>query len=178
MSALLNDLLQTAKPLPWNKALPQLVAKVANARRTAPDELRAAILRQALVDNPEDSATNDHVAFDSSPQEKDTVLDTAWSSSLSDDEFAELTLKAAKATKDRRLKDHKVFISRVWNTLKQQYPNMNLSLEDFKQRLIKLNQQRKLDLSRADLAYALDPENVSTSEISHLNNTFHFIRLD
>jgi hypothetical protein len=160
MAALLNDLLQAPKPLPWDKALSQLVAKVAQAKRTTPDELRTAILRQALT-----SAAPP-------PPKTDTPAP------LSDEAFAELTLNAAKATQDGRLGDSKVFISRVWATLQQQHPDLTLTLENFKQRLITANQQRRLDLSRADLAYALDANDVSASEINHLNSTFHFIRLD
>jgi hypothetical protein len=164
MAALLNDLLQTPKPLPWDKALAQLVAKVAKAKRTTPDELRTAILRQALSATP----------LPPHPEVPTSVPLAA----LSDQAFAELTLNAAKATQDGRLGDAKVFISRVWATLQQQHPDLTLNLEDFKQRLIRANQQRRLDLSRADLAYALDANEVSASEINHLNSTFHFIRLD
>jgi hypothetical protein len=164
MAALLNDLLQTPKPLPWDKALAQLVAKVAKAKRTTPDELRTAILRQALSATP----------LPPHPEVPTSVPLAA----LSDQTFAELTLNAAKATQDGRLGDAKVFISRVWATLQQQHPDLTLNLEDFKQRLIRANQQRRLDLSRADLAYALDANEVSASEINHLNSTFHFIRLD
>ncbi len=163
MAALLNDLLQTPKPLPWDKALSQLVAKVAQAKRTTPDELRTAILRQAVTS-----------AASPSPK-PDTPTTPA---PLSDEAFAELTLNAAKATQEGRLGDSKVFISRVWATLQQQHPDLMLTLEDFKQRLITANRQRRLDLSRADLAYALDANDVSASEINHLNSTFHFIRLD
>ncbi len=165
MAALLNDLLQAPKPLPWDKALSQLVAKVVQAKRTTPDELRTVILRQAVT------------STDPVPQKPDTPNSNNLGT-LSDEEFAELALNAAKATQDGRLGDSKVFISRVWATLQQQHPDLTLSLEGFKQRLITANQQRRLDLSRADMAYALDANDVSTSETNHLNSTFHFIRLD
>ncbi|MBE9156478.1 hypothetical protein IQ265_06490 [Nodosilinea sp. LEGE 06152] len=165
MAALLNDLLQAPKPMPWDKALSQLVAKVAQAKRTTPDELRTTILRQAVT------------STEPLPPKSDTPNSVPLTA-LSDEAFAELTLNAAKATQDGRLGDSKVFISRVWATLQQQRPDLTLSLEDFKQRLITANQQRRLDLSRADLAYALDANDVSASEINHLNSTFHFIRLD
>jgi len=165
MAALLNDLLQSPKPLPWDKALSQLVARVAQAKRTTPDELRTAILRQAV-------ASTEPV-----PQKPDTSSKNDLAT-LSDEEFAELALNTAKATQDGRLGDSKVFISQVWETLQQQHPDLKLSLEGFKQRLITANQQRRLDLSRADLAYALDANDVSASEINYLNSTFHFIRLD
>lgn len=178
MGALLHELLQAAKPLPWKKALPQLVAKVANAKRTTPDELRVAILRQALVDTTADAAAQENDAARSSEPEKPHVADTTLGASLPEAQLAELTLKAAKATQEGRLGDYKVFISRVWETLQQQHPNLNLSLEAFKQRLVSLNQQQLLTLSRADMAHALNPGDVSASEINHLNSTFHFIYLE
>ncbi|MBF2075127.1 MAG: hypothetical protein IGS50_15400 [Synechococcales cyanobacterium C42_A2020_086] len=171
MAALLNDLLQASKPLPWDKALPQLVAKVAEAKRTTPDELRIAILRHA-VDISEPATSEERT-----PSETDSA-DTVPPPTLSDEDFAKLTLEAARSTQAGRLGDSKVFISRVWETFQKQHPNLGITLEDFKKRLIAANQQRKLDLSRADLAYALETEDVSASEIRHLNSTFHFIRLD
>jgi hypothetical protein len=44
--------------------------------------------------------------------------------------------------------------------------------------LAEANRQRLITLNRADLAYALNPEEVHASEINHLNSTFHFIRID
>jgi hypothetical protein len=35
-----------------------------------------------------------------------------------------------------------------------------------------------LELSRADLVAAMDPEDVRSSETRHLNAEFHFINLD
>ena len=47
-----------------------------------------------------------------------------------------------------------------------------------RQRLAEANNARLLDLSRADLVQAMDPEDVRLSEVSYLNATFHFIRID
>ncbi|MCB0127950.1 MAG: hypothetical protein KDE58_37050, partial [Caldilineaceae bacterium] len=156
MSALLNDLLQASKPLPWEKALPQLIAKITNAKRTAPDELRNAILRQALVTpataTNKDTSTPPVNGTNPGAEPRPVVL--------SDSEFARITKEAATATEGGRLGDYKVFISRVWETMQQQHPDLQLSLAEFKQRLIAANQQRLLTLSRADMAYALDPEDV------------------
>lgn len=169
MAALLNDLLRAPKSLPWDKALAQLVAKVAQAKRTTPDELRTAILRQAIA-----SSTS---APPPVPAHDDSSTTAVANTALSDKALAELTLNAAKTTQGGRLGDYKVLISQVWATLQQQQPDLKLSLEDFKQHLVKLNQQQRLTLSRADMAHTLDPIEVAASQINHLNSTFHFIYL-
>ncbi len=39
------------------------------------------------------------------------------------------------------------------------------------------NNARLLDLSRADLVQAMDPDDVRLSEVNYLNATFHFVRI-
>ncbi len=39
------------------------------------------------------------------------------------------------------------------------------------------NNARMLDLSRADLVQAMDPDAVRLSEMHYLNATFHFVRI-
>ncbi|NEP62091.1 MAG: hypothetical protein F6K31_34965 [Symploca sp. SIO2G7] len=164
MGVLLNDLLQPPSPLPWEKALKQLIAKIANAKRTDPNELRLAILRQAMAAS---------LAPEPSPHRDTAGTPTA----LLLEDFAAAALNAAKLTQTGRFGDHRVFISHVWQTW-QQRSEPSLSLDDFKQQLIEANRQRLLTLSRADLAHTLDADDVSASEITYLNSTFHFIRLD
>ncbi|MCG8366053.1 MAG: hypothetical protein MJA27_22300 [Pseudanabaenales cyanobacterium] len=171
MEILLNDLLQAPKALKWEKALKQLVTKAVNARQTKPDELRLAILRQALSN----SQSQPFPADQETPQ---TPESTDALPALTPSEFAAAVLEAANTTQEGRFGDHKVFISQVWETFQNKQPDLNLTLEDFKQQLIEANRQRLLTLNRADLAYALNPEDVATSEITHLNSTFHFIRVD
>ncbi|MEZ4730804.1 MAG: hypothetical protein R3E79_27080 [Caldilineaceae bacterium] len=173
MAALLNELLQVNRPLPWGKALSQLVAKVADAKQTAPDALRVAILRQALLSTPAKTDQQDAgKAGAQAIEHTDIKIEE-----LTLPEFARITLQAAKETKDGRFGDNKVFISKVWETLQQRL-DLELSLGEFKQCLLAANQQRFLTLSRADMAYALDPEDVSASEINHMASTVHFITFD
>ena len=135
MGALLNRLLETSKPLPWKKALPQLVAKVAHAKRADPNALRTALLKQALSDS---SAGSSDAAPVQGPEANGSDV------SRPDSEFAKAVLQAAAATEDGRLGESKVFISRVWKTFQQRYPEQDLSLEQFKQRLAAANRQQQL----------------------------------
>lgn len=171
MEILLNDLLQEPEALEWEKALKQLIRKVVNAKQTKPDELRLAILRQALS-NFQSQSSPAAEATSQTPEIPNA------SPTLTPSDFAAVVLEAAHATQEGRFGDHKVFISQVWETFQKRQPALNLTLEDFKQHLIEANRQHLLTLSRADLSYDLTPEDVTASEITHLNSTFHFIRVD
>lgn len=87
--------------------------------------------------------------------------------------FAAAVGKAASETKTGGFGDNKVFVAHVWRTAQKQHPG--LSLDAFKAGLLRLNQARLLNLSRADFVQAMNPEDVEESEIRHLNATFHFI---
>jgi hypothetical protein len=54
----------------------------------------------------------------------------------------------------------------------------SMDFASFKECLAEANNARLLDLSRADLVQAMDPEDVQLSEVSYLNATFHFIRIE
>ena len=175
MGVLLNNLLQTPKPLKWDKALKQLVAKAAGARRTDPNELRLAVLRQALTDRSVESASKSRI---SNPLTSEASTQPKAFSNRELEDFANTVLAAAKDTKKGRFGEYKVFISHVWRTWKTQQPDSPLTLEVFKQRLLEASRQDLIKLGRADLAYSLDSEDVATSEIIYLQSEFHFIRTD
>ena len=175
MGVLLNNLLQTPKPLKWDKALNQLVAKIANARRTAPNELRLAVLRQAFTEQLAQSASEPKVSSQSAP---DASTHAREFSNMELEDFANTVLMAAKDTQEGRFGDNKVFISQVWKTLSSQQPDWILTLDAFKQKLLEASRKEWISLSRADLGYSLDSEDVTASEITHLQSQFHFIRTD
>ena len=52
-----------------------------------------------------------------------------------------------------------------------------MDLDGFKRALAEANNLRLLDLARADLVQAMDPEDVRRSEVRYLNATFHFVRI-
>ena len=77
-----------------------------------------------------------------------------------------------------RFGDSKVFIAHVWRAQLQSDPAFRtMDLAAFKERLAEANNARLLDLSRADLVQAMDPDDVRQSEVHYLNATFHFVRI-
>ncbi len=91
--------------------------------------------------------------------------------------FARRVLEAARNSPTGRFGDNKVFISHVWRNLQDDPAFAEMALPTFKQRLAEANNARLLDLSRADLVEAMDPEDVRLSEVPYLGATFHFVRI-
>ncbi|MBK5963537.1 hypothetical protein CCR95_05390 [Thiocystis minor] len=163
---LLNDLLGTASDLPVDNALKQLVAQSIGARRTDVNELRLTVLRRALAD-----AVPDAPATLAAP-------DQATPASVDLAAFAATVIQTARTTATGRFGEDKIFISHVWERLREAGRDAELTETQFKERLAEANRQGLLRLSRADLAYTLDPDDVARSELRYLTATFHFIRLD
>jgi hypothetical protein len=82
---------------------------------------------------------------------------------------------AARSARDGVFGDRKVFISTVWNALREKPSWHGMELDDFKSRLVKAHRDRELVLARADLVAAMDPNLVASSETRTDGATFHFI---
>jgi hypothetical protein len=93
-------------------------------------------------------------------------------------QFARAVLAAARSCQNGRYGDNKVFIVHVWKTIEHDPGFEEMDLATFKARLAEANNARLLDLSRADLVQAMNQEDVQKSEVSYLNATFHFIRVE
>ncbi len=143
------------------KAVDRLLSKGVNARRDDAKELREAAMRQWV-----DRSTADPALSPDSPAEP---LDLRA--------FAEHVLAAARSSPTGRFGDNKVFIAHLWSAAQDDSALRGMDLDTFKQRLGEANNARLLDLSRADLVEAMDPEDVRTSETRYYNATFHFVRL-
>jgi uncharacterized protein (DUF2267 family) len=85
---------------------------------------------------------------------------------------------AASSPPQDRFHHNKVFISAIWKTMQREPHLPRLSLEEFKQRLLEANSQGLLQLSRADLVQAMDPQLVAEAETRYLNAQFHFVLLE
>lgn len=70
---------------------------------------------------------------------------------------------------------YKVFIGDVYNALKAEDPT--LTRDQFNEKLLEANRQRKLTLSRADLVQLMDPDAVRESQVKHPGGVgdVHFI---
>jgi|GEM_PF-2077420 len=89
--------------------------------------------------------------------------------------FARDVKRAAAAVRDGRFGDRKVFVSAVWDELRQEPRWATLALDDFKARLFAAHGAGELTLARADLVAAMDPALVAASEIEVSGASFHFV---
>ena len=81
---------------------------------------------------------------------------------------------AVKAIRGRgRFGDRKVFVSALWRRVRRELGGM--SLDEFKQWLFAQHRAGALQLARADLVSAMDPNLVASSEIRVPGAEFHFV---
>ncbi len=158
-TAIFGHELQDHRPADPKKVLDRLVARQVGARRDDEKEVRDAVLRGWIgeaVEPPE-------------PPPASSLPGLA--------EFVHKVQAAARDCEAGRFGDSKVFIIHVWRALQSDPGFRGTDLSAFKQRLAEANNARLLDLSRADLVQAMDPDDVRLSEVNYLNATFHFIRI-
>jgi len=94
------------------------------------------------------------------------------------DDFARRVQKAAQGCKTGRYGEGKVFIVHVWRALQADPTFHGGDFPAFKERLTEANNARLLNLARADLVQAMDPEDVLLSEVAYMSACFHFIRIE
>ena len=93
-------------------------------------------------------------------------------------DFARAVREAAKRPDVARYHEDRAFIGSVWARMHGHSPIGDMSLPEFKQRLVEAHQERLLRISRADLVAAMDPQEVQRSEARFLDATFHFVVLE
>lgn len=94
--------------------------------------------------------------------------------SLPPEAFAQAVQATARAATSGRFGPRKVFVSAIWEGLRDQ-PGMPDSLAALKARLLAAHRAGELELTRADLVAAMDPALVAASEIVADGATFHFV---
>jgi len=147
------------RPADPKKVLDRLVSRHVGARRDDGKELRDAVLRHWV-----DGSVDQQGAQPAAPP-----------SELAD--FARKVRTAARECASGRFGEDKVFIIHVWRALQSDAEFRRMDLAAFKHRLAEANNARLLDLSRADLVQAMDPDDVRLSEVTYLNAAFHFIQI-
>ncbi len=96
----------------------------------------------------------------------------------SDDGFTAQVRDLARAARDGVFGDRKVFISAVWSDLRRTPTWAQLTLDEFKARLVTAHRAGDVVLARADLVAAMNPELVAASETTTDGASFHFIVRD
>jgi hypothetical protein len=162
-ASLLSRELGDGRPPDPKRVVDRLLAKRLKARKDNAKELRDEVLRNWI-----DSSLGMTTTGESPPP----------AHSLDLPHFAGRVLAAARACPTGRFGDTKVFIVHVWRAIQGDEDLRGMDFSSFKQRLAEANNARLLDLSRADLVQAMDPDDVRLSEVCYFNATFHFIRIE
>jgi hypothetical protein len=168
-TALFNRELGNGRATDFKKAATNLLLRRVAASREGPKELRDAVLRRWVDGEQSTAAEPPGEQLPSRAVPQPAELDLA--------SFAARVLAAARNCRSGRFGDHKVFIAHVWRALHNDPAFPAIDLASFKSRLAQANHSRFLDLSRADLVQAMNPEDVQQSELHYLNATFHFVRI-
>jgi hypothetical protein len=162
-TALFNRALGDGRATDFKKAATRLLAHDLGAQRDEPKELRDAVLRGWIDEH--------DVVRPLSPPPPPLPFKLDLPS------FAAHVKASARVCPSGRFGDSKVFIAHVWRALESDPAFRTMDLAAFKEHLAEANNARLLDLSRADLVQAMDPDDVRESEVHYLNATFHFVRI-
>jgi hypothetical protein len=171
-TALFNRALGDGGAADFKKAASRLLAQRVGARRDDPKELRDAVLRDWI-----NRAENGPAHAEPEAMPCESPSDSPAPPVLDLPSFASHVKSAARDCPTGRFGDNKVFIVHVWKALQADPAFGTMELAAFKERLAEANNARLLDLSRADLVQAMDPDDVCQSEVHYLNATFHFVRI-
>lgn len=168
-AAILNRELADGRAVDFKKAAGRLVAQKAGARRDDGKELRDAVLRDWIARGEQGEPKAAPPEAPPPPPEAPPPPDLP--------SLAERARAAARDCPTGRYGDHKVFIAHVWDRLRSEPDLDGMDLDGFKRALAEANNLRLIDLARADLIQAMDPEDVRRSETHYLGATFHFVRI-
>lgn len=93
---------------------------------------------------------------------------------LDDEDFIRTVNQVAgKIGPEGRFGDRKVFISEVWDIVSEDPRFSRMGVDAFKQRLFE--NRKRIQLARADLVSAMDPDLVDASELKVAGATYHFV---
>jgi hypothetical protein len=89
--------------------------------------------------------------------------------------FAADVVATARSARAGVFGERKVFISEVWQQLRARPTWSSLTLDEFKARLLAAHRAGDVELARADLVAAMNPEIVAASETLANGASFHFV---
>lgn len=92
--------------------------------------------------------------------------------------FADKVKDAAALVKGDGRFGQKVFINRLWHAFVDKHPSDLPTFYGFKQALMEANRKGELNLSRADLVEAMNPEDVAASRATTMGEEFHFLNTE
>lgn len=155
---------------------------IAGAPEECPPKLRAHFLRSHLAiegAKPDGLVRQIAARAVQAPNPQPDALRDAivrsWLATADRPSLIDAARDAARDAQDGVFGERKVFIASVWDSLRRRPPWATLSLDDFKAQLVAAHRDQQLVLARADLVSAMDPAQVTASEIHTDNATFHFI---
>lgn len=179
----------------------QLVSHIAaeqvGARQTSVEELRHALLSRfaisLLAPRPSDGPAPPKPTLKSKPAKRpvtdvmrtaanDTTPVTTGQQSRPGcpdlPQFSRVVNAAAASCAEGWPGNMKAFISRVWRTIRDGYPEWEISEETFKSKLVDAHRAGAVHLSGADLKSKTDMEAFEQSQITYKNTVWHFVRVE
>ncbi|MBZ4376887.1 hypothetical protein [Corallococcus sp. AS-1-6] len=146
------------------RGVEQLAARAVGAPRVDAEVVRMAALRQWVLAEADKASVPRPKPVEAPVQPLPT--DTA--------SFATRVLDAARGIPPSgRFGDNKVFISHVWKALQPEWADRPA----FNEALLAANRAHELALGRADLLAAMNPRDITESEVRTVGATFHFVVL-
>ncbi|HVK72380.1 MAG TPA: hypothetical protein VM734_03640 [Kofleriaceae bacterium] len=154
---------------PPERVLRLAAAREVGAARPEVRLLRDALVRRWLAGLPWGAAT----AAAPAPAPAPAPAITAAGAGL--DAFAAAVRAAAQAEQHAVFGPRKVYIAGVWDALRGHPAVAGLDLGRFKGRLVEAHRAGLVSLARADLAGAMDPALMDSSETTSLDARYHFV---
>jgi hypothetical protein len=174
---LLRDLVPADTRAAGNSWRRMFAVRAVHARGNTADALSRALLlstKPLRADVPRSSAATQQrenrpgVGNDNAPQ-------STVQPSLAD--FAQAVSRAAQSPQVRRFHGDRAFIGSVWDHMRASKMIGEMSLDEFKTKLVTAHRKQLLEIVRADLVGAMDPNEVRRSEARFDNATYHFVAL-
>lgn len=173
--------------LPWKELFVRYCLGLSGPKKLKQHAIRVALLRElctipegATLAKAVDRFLLQHLQQPNARDVKQGVMRRALSLSpqpIDLGNFSEAVAATARRTPSGWV-GNKVFVSHVWKSLQDAGNFRGMTLNGFKDLLVRANQEGLLSLSRADLAPLFNQQDVRESQIEYMDATFHFLIVD